>query len=118
MTELHAMLDEHPDDWDTRLFLADWLEERGQINEAAYQRWAVERKKYPLHTISAMIDQPRSWDWQCYKDPDRFCDIPQTLFECLQVSYEPVQANFLEFYTRQDAEDALMAVLIEQGMIP
>lgn len=45
---LQAMLDARPDDWGTRLILADLLEEQGRDDEAACQRWMAAERRHPV----------------------------------------------------------------------
>jgi uncharacterized protein (TIGR02996 family) len=56
-------LDENPGDWTTRLVYADWLEEDGEPDLAAAQRWMVGRQKYPPAFVA--------WDFH-YEDNEEY----------------------------------------------
>ena len=45
-------LDEHPEDWQTRLVFADWLEERGDPRAEGYRALA-RRRRYPMRNGAA-----------------------------------------------------------------
>lgn len=55
--DFQKALDAHPDDWQTRLVFADWLEERGDARAEGYRALGVLRK-HP-HKQSAA-----DWTWQ------------------------------------------------------
>ena len=42
--DFQRQLDEHPDDFQTRLVFADWLDENGQPERAAFIRWQNDRE--------------------------------------------------------------------------
>jgi uncharacterized protein (TIGR02996 family) len=42
--DFHAALDAHPDDWQTRLVFADWLEEHGDARADGYRALAALRR--------------------------------------------------------------------------
>lgn len=43
--DFQAALDLHPEDWQTRLVFADWLEERGDVRAEGYRALGVLRRK-------------------------------------------------------------------------
>jgi uncharacterized protein (TIGR02996 family) len=45
--DFQAALDADPDDWQTRLVLADWLEERGDERGAGYRALGLHRHRPP-----------------------------------------------------------------------
>lgn len=44
--DFHAMLDANPDDWQTRLVFADWLQDRGDVRAEGYRALGMLRR-YP-----------------------------------------------------------------------
>src|SRR5271156_2633515 len=61
---LQKMLDEHPDDWQTRLVLADFLEEQGDVRAEGY-RWLGEQRRYPAKYSPRNRDSDqREWETQ------------------------------------------------------
>lgn len=52
-----SLLTRDPDDWDTRLAFADWLNDQGELVLERGQRWQVQHQKFPS---SCPYDE---WTW-------------------------------------------------------
>jgi len=48
LQDWYRVLEERPDDWDTRLVLADWCAEHEEPELEAVQRWLVEHRRHPV----------------------------------------------------------------------
>lgn len=105
LTALHAHLDAHPDDWDARRMLADLLDDLGDTQGAACQRWMALRGRMPHWAPTIAY-----WMWllsiggpSCLRD----CRLPYAQ-----------QATLTDLYaTRQAAESALCRALVAAGEI-
>src|SRR5512146_1083560 len=63
---LHLLLDEKPNDHDTRMVIADLYEEEGDIPRANAWRWLAERKRQP----NLWDGSRETWDWWSNGDRD------------------------------------------------
>src|SRR4051794_32848888 len=77
---LHAALDADPSDGDTRMVLADFLEDAGDRIGSRGQRWQALRRRWPVRGLG--LDNWRWWNaaHSTGDDPD---DIPGDLFRLL-----------------------------------
>lgn len=105
-----AALDEKPDWWAMRLTYADWLEEHGEHELAAAQRWMGENEKRPVHWSG--MKRKEIWCWTRRTNPSKHpswkpCTLPRELFELL-----PNDGTFCDVVgTRIAAEAALAGAL-------
>ncbi len=60
---LHQHLDEHPEDWEARLVLADLEEERGRMDIATGLRWLVDNKKRADNEWGDPPCFTQGWHW-------------------------------------------------------
>jgi uncharacterized protein (TIGR02996 family) len=106
--DFHRNLDEHPDDWDTRLVFADWLQERDDPRASGY-RAIVAQRRLPLHMKGHNGD---AWWW--HRNSSMFHNhIPDDWFRLLPP--EPGNDLFWPLHTsaptshrsRRECEDAL-----------
>jgi uncharacterized protein (TIGR02996 family) len=67
---LQAHLDEHPADSQSRLILADLLEEQGRDEAARCQRWLAQQGKYPDTNLATFKLTGWHW-WSCPDYPQR-----------------------------------------------
>ena len=76
--DFQAALDAHPDDWQTRLVFADWLQERGDPRAEGYRALAR------LRRIPESISNESFW-WFSSRNycADRRQTLPQDWFDCL-----------------------------------
>ena len=103
--DFQAALDANPDDWQTRLVFADWLEERGDPRAAYFrlageQRWRPELTSatgYPDAALKrAGVTSDRLWR---YYNADCITMVPHRL------PFDIGHGNWLHS-TRRKAEDA------------
>lgn len=104
LDSLHARLDAHPDDWATRLVLADLLTDLGRDDEAACQRWMAGRGRHPHHALSAGW-----WVWYfALEGPANLRDhLPPHVYEKVSRLYK----------TRRAVEADLLAALRATGEV-
>lgn len=122
---IHARLDAEPGDMLERRVLADWLDEQGRTDEAAYQRWAVREGKWPVYVQpDATIEQvpwKNKWHWfilglESYVntawDPYYLTSarLPKPIFNRLREMHAA-------YATRRGAETDLMRVLFDEGIL-
>lgn len=115
----HRVLDETPDDWDTRLMLADLLDEAGETEFAECQRWMVENERYPLYWGV----QPVSWEWNFYgewrKNEPLIVHwlLPHAIGKHLVPEGEYMEVIVIIAYpTRLEAEQELSDALVKAGV--
>lgn len=81
--DFQRALDAHPDDWQTRLVFADWLQERGDARAEGYRALGALRRVPAHHLYEPMshvdwafshgtTDGHPDWDWR--HRPDRLPD--------------------------------------------
>ena len=99
--DFQLLLDKHPEDWQTRLTLADFLEEQGDIRAAGYRNLGTLRKF------------PDTFDNNYYWCNIRFFvheldnHIPSSIFNVLSPIDCIFKGKYLADYkNRQAAEDA------------
>lgn len=85
--DFHAALDTRPDDWQTRLVFADWLEERSDPRAAGYRALGTLRKR----PFVCGHDNPPSEDYTgaawfgCDLNPDEATfDLPEDWFGAIE----------------------------------
>lgn len=100
---LHKALDDHPDDWGTRLMLADYLEEQGEDGPATALRWQVRRRKRPRRFASMWLwyDESRVSAY----DPES--NLPSELWKVIDKEPSGRHGPAKEWDTRRAAEEAL-----------
>jgi uncharacterized protein (TIGR02996 family) len=59
--DFHRMLDEKPDDWQTRLIFADWLQDCGDPRAEGYRAIAAQRR----HPLQGHNRNTPTWWWHC-----------------------------------------------------
>lgn len=98
--DFQAALDLHPDDWQTRLVFADWLEERGDPRAEGYRALGHEQA-YPIFDVrdGATVWFRKSshggaWPNHCYLEDD-WMDRMAEVFH-----------HWINYWTRREAEDA------------
>jgi uncharacterized protein (TIGR02996 family) len=115
--DFQKKLDENPDDWQTRLVFADWLEERGDERASGYRALARLNLK-PGFTKAWEKDGPGRFDWwywtrisgngqaqlrnEHYETVAAFNQMPD--WECIWWAY---------FRSRREAEDAAAIALVK-----
>jgi uncharacterized protein (TIGR02996 family) len=107
-----------------RLVYADWLDEQNTPEDAQLamaQRWMAGRGAHPNHVPSVHFGHRWSWDWWRgrrwpHADDPTAADIPEPVFDALPKgrSAEGPGRRYLEFPTRQEAEQALSDALAHQ----
>ena len=111
--DFQAALDAHPDDWQTRLVFADWLEERGDPRADGYRALALNRyvlcDRYsgppleflPHQASRIFLDKGEdSTGWEYTFPPDWFNVLPPGIREAWSSS------GCVMYGTRRGAEDA------------
>lgn len=111
--DFQRALDANPTDWQTRLVLADWLQDRGDPRAAGYRAIALNRR-CPLSARGAGLDVDGFW-W--HRDPiargGQRNDIPDDWFALLppgkgSETFWPLhRQNEPNLLPRRDCEDAL-----------
>lgn len=105
------MLDAHPEDWGTRLILADWLEDRGDVRAEGYRALGVLRKRPEtgagLHKLVAGGSHERtmrSLAWFPLQPWSKsiYYRLPKDWFGLVGAA----SCNWHPFATRREAEDA------------
>lgn len=114
LDSLHAALDAHPADQDTRLVLADWYEEYGEMWMADGLRLMAEGVVSPRHG---------SIGWYWVRQPSEESFVYGNRLRPLD--YDGIQAEELwdheartkSFPTRREAEEALCRALAKEGVV-
>ena len=119
VANLHAHLDAHPDDWPTRLVLADMLLDIGDERGAACQRWMVKRNRRRPTMDAPASGQSSRWYWYHARHPyaRTVCPharLPPSLFWKLP---DHQSCWYVGHPTRQSAEAALLTALVAAGTI-
>ena len=109
---IHQHLDMHPDDWTTRLILADLLEETGREKEAIYQRWVVKTKTIPCTATHPKLNASHTryrglWCYwkKSHGAPGEIGDWWEILRR--QKTAPEQDGNNFWFHSRQQAEECL-----------
>ncbi len=110
-TRLQKHLDERPEDEANRMVLADLLEETGQAEAAACQRWLARQHKWPDRDLGVFHLNGWHW-WRCPDQPERLRAHAVLLREA-QVH---MPAGEWLFKTRAEAEAALAQALAKAGL--
>jgi uncharacterized protein (TIGR02996 family) len=103
-------LDEHPEDWDTRLVFADWLEERGDPRADGY-RAIARQKRRPLKSQRQRENGVVWWWWHRFGGTF-YNHVPDDWFDLLPPGpgskmFWPSQAGPENLRSRRECEDAL-----------
>ena len=107
---LHAHLDRSPGDLDSRRVLADLLEERGLLIEAAFQRWLVEARLWPDDDLR--VFGQTGWHW--WSLPDRRSNRDHAVLPDDIQRFMP-EGEWL-YPTRAEAERVLAEALHEASL--
>ncbi len=99
--DFHAALDESPEDWQTRLVLADWLQECGDPREDGYRALAAMRLR-PHRATSHWWSNDADRHWSAHNE---FNLLPQDWFALTTPSMSSKGCH-CDFATRREAEDA------------
>lgn len=119
---MNARLDEEPRDWDARRELADLLEEAGQQDQAALQRWLVRHRKCPCPWRRTLARRfPNDWkyregepeDWCWHTEGDIFPEscLGDNMWDQIFGSYFIYGRDVSDRTTRAGAEERLLAGL-------
>jgi uncharacterized protein (TIGR02996 family) len=104
--DFQRMLDANPDDWQTRLILADWLRERNDPRADGYE--ALARNRLRPRSLGA-DGWPNTWKWyvagafphsEC---PDPKSDLPENWFNCARANSDDFGNS--QYISRRNAED-------------
>lgn len=118
--DFQTALDKKPNDWQTRLVFADWLQERGDPRAEGYRlmglwRLVARHNKgsgpYGCHDDKAT----KSWEWwtdrETYDPQLTTCRIPLDLLRKIRSKYVYRTGGkgltSKDFFTRREADDAL-----------
>lgn len=101
--DFQAALDAHPDDWQTRLVFADWLQERGDPRAEGYRALgALRRRGLPDLEYACWFDahEQRGGD-------DKASDLPRDWFRLIEGGNRDLYvSSAAAFPTRRAADDA------------
>lgn len=118
--DFQKTLDKKPNDWQTRLVFADWLQEQGDKRAEGYRLmglWQLiarhNKGSGPYGCHEAGVNN--SWEWWTDKetyDPQlTTCRIPQDLLRKIRSKYvystSEKGLTSKDFFTRREADDAL-----------
>jgi uncharacterized protein (TIGR02996 family) len=85
----YRQLEEDPDDWATRLVMADWYEDNGEPERAEAIRWQVENKRRPRD--GRPHDKRAVWAWFDFDhygttspSEDPLSDLPHEIYVLLE----------------------------------
>lgn len=129
MMLFNKRLNSNPRCWSLRLIYADWLEDQGDSDGAATQRWMAKHKIAPktyysiFWEIKQLLDDKNCWNWWI-SDGDPTVDnnvlckgsvLPREVYLRLKGEYN--NDDFCEYVTRQEAEYDLQQALKSLGLI-
>jgi uncharacterized protein (TIGR02996 family) len=97
--DFQAALDADPDDWQTRLVFADWLEERGDERGPGYRALGLHRHRPPRGNGYV-------WFNAAHYGRVTFDNLPADWFEELEDETDGASDAFRAWSTRREAEDA------------
>jgi uncharacterized protein (TIGR02996 family) len=115
--DFQAALDANPEDWQMRLVLADWLQERGDPRAEGYR--ALGRLRFRPQTLGS--DEPPTWWWYDdgsdfardrrdmrpeYRLPRAWYHIAQREWEVRRPQPKGKAKDCCNHDTRREAEDA------------
>jgi uncharacterized protein (TIGR02996 family) len=122
--DFQKKLDAQPEDWQTRLVFADWLQDRGDPRAAGYRALAILQRR-PLQGQKSHKDPKDkagktknvdTWWWYCPASDSNLYGmhnhIPRDWFDLLPAdegnkSFWPVHSDTKGFMSRRGCEDAL-----------
>jgi uncharacterized protein (TIGR02996 family) len=110
---LQKHLDEHPDDTQSRLILADLLEEQGQEESARCQRWLAQQGKWPDTDLAQFKLTGWHW-WSCPDYPQHNRDHAVLPLE-LHPYMKGTRGEWI-YPTRAEAETILAQALTRAGI--
>lgn len=100
-----ALLTKDPEDWNTRLAFADWLNDRGELELEQGQRWQVKHQKHPC------LCRDGEWTWfMTLGIRDEYDDLARPLFARLKSSRNQDPA-WRDYETMAQAEQDLAQAL-------
>lgn len=94
--DFQAAIDAHPEDWQTRLVFADWLDEHGDPRAAGYR--ALARGGFRPIAYAPYC----AWWREGIGQKRRHDDLPNDWFTLLATASE----NFKKYRTRREADDS------------
>jgi uncharacterized protein (TIGR02996 family) len=106
--DFQAALDADPTDWQTRLVLADWLDERGDPRAEGYRALGLLRKRPRMEWYEHGVKRAkmRHWVWRKFLTS---ATIPDLNYDCLNGDWRDLIPDINEinsYRTRREAEDA------------
>jgi uncharacterized protein (TIGR02996 family) len=121
--DFQKAIDESPEDWQTRLVFADWLQDRGDPRAAGYRAIAIlQRRPLQGHKSqkegsgkTAQVKSVDTWWWHCPSSDanlNGYNHIPRDWFDLLpegvgSKSFWPVHTDVKGLMSRRGCEDAL-----------
>jgi hypothetical protein len=105
LAAIHAHLDLFPEDWETRLILADLYEDLGDTNRSEMQKWLVKYEKRPcspelrIKFWLTLSENEPMWTWYGGGEIDPKSAISSEFY------------GSTSFTSRQEAEEDLMWLL-------
>lgn len=116
VVKLHARLDEQPNDWNTRLVLADRYEELGDDDRARFQRWTVRNKRRPGLCQQDVLGPISTYStgWAYFRSTTREALVEVCLGAELWIQLL-LGPKLISYSTRREAEDRLADKLKAHG---
>jgi hypothetical protein len=110
---LHTALDADPTDAISRLALADWYEEQGDLVAAKAWRWLAQEGKRPFdwarYNESSVHFQGFDWhNGRAQWDVPAYCTIARALWRRLPERGTENTESWRSYTTRREAEEALI----------
>ena len=111
---LQQYLDHRPEDFTTRLVLADLYEETGRSGLAQVQRWLVKNRRYPYLSLN----YGGIWFWWLGSYPGQeHAQLSEVIHDLLYKRYLSNKVQAVWDKKRQVIEDALFPILLQLGEI-
>ena len=113
--DFQRALDAQPDDWQTRLVFADWLDEHGDPRAAGYRALVAIGKRAKACQMATGTDKPGPINYifgsERIRRPrlragNELCLIPQDWLKLFSGSLYDVNPLWRHYNTRREAEDA------------
>lgn len=130
LKRLYQATEDNPMDWDTRLILADALEEHDLQILAFGQRWMGRNQKAPLYRMKVFPKAKYAWGWYCDSDSwNKMISkglsftgyLPPNLIDIIRLMINRRYDNHgnypLLFFSQEEAEMALTSALWQMKMI-
>ena len=122
--DFQKAIDKSPEDWQTRLVFADWLQDRGDPRAAGYRAIAIQQRR-PLQghkshkdpkDKSGKVKNLDTWWWHCPGNDSQvytmYNHLPRDWYDLLpegegNKSFWPVHSDTKGLMSRRGCEDAL-----------